>query len=197
LFAVRRQGVISVSVVLRRGVIVVIRGVIVVIWCGHHCTWVGRHRPGGGSFGVAFAGGARSSFVGTRSSFVNPVVVDVGCHSVVVGPRSPLTAWRPCGHLSVVWVVAVRGWVMVVVDGGWCLQAIIVHGWAVFVICGQSSSHCGQSSFVGGWSFLGGRDRRSWVGDGGHRWWCCRSSSWGPAVMGVRHPESSCRCGTP
>jgi len=151
--------------------------------------WAGRHRPGGRSFHIAFAGGARSLFVGARSLFVGPVVVDVGCRSVVVGPRSPLTAWCPCGRSSVVWVVAVRGWVMVIVDGGWCLWAVVVRG--------QSSSLCGQSSFVGGWSFLGGRDRRSWVGDGGRQWWCCRSSSWGPAVTGVHHPESSCRRGTP
>jgi len=135
--------------------------------------------------------------VGAGLSFVAPVVVDVGCHSVVVGPRLPLTAWRPHGRSSVVWAVAVHGWVMVIIDGGWCLRAVVVRGWVVFVVPGQSSSLCGQSSFVGGWSFLGGGDCRSWVGDGGHQWWCCRSSSWGPVVMGIRRPESSCRRGTP
>jgi len=79
---------------------------------------------------------------------------------------------------------------MVVVDGGWCLQAVVVRGWVVFIVRGQLL-------FVGGWSFLGGRDRCSWVGDGGHQWWCCRSLSWGPAVTGVRRLESSCQCGTP
>jgi len=161
-------------------------GVVIVIRHGHCRTWAGRHRPGG----RLFCGGAQSSFVG-------PVVVDVGCHLVVVGPHSLLMVWRPRGHSSVVWAVPVRGWVMVVVDGGWCLQAVVVRSWVVFIIRGQSSSLCGRSSFMGGWSFLGGGDRRSGVGDGGHQWWCCRSSSWGPAVMGVRRPESSCRRGTP
>ena len=108
-FAVRWQGVVSVSVVLRQGVIIIVRGVVIVIRCGHHRTWVGRHRRGGRSFCIAFAGGAQSSFVGAGSSFVGPVVVDVGCHLVV-------------------WVVAVRGWVMVIVDGGWCLQVVVVRG---------------------------------------------------------------------
>ena len=191
-FAVRWQGVVSVGLVLRRGVIVVVRGVIVVIQCGHCRMWVGHHRPGGRLFHIAFAGGAWSSFVGAGSSFVGPIVVDVGCRSVVVGPHSPLMVWCPRGRSSVVWAVAVRGWVMVVVDGGWCLQAVVVHGWVVFVVCGQSSSLCGWSSFMGGWSFLGGRDCCSWVGDGGRRWWCCCSSLWGPAVTGVLRPESSC-----
>ena len=140
-FTVRRQGVISVGIVLRRGVIIVIRGVVVVIQHGHHRTWAGHHHPGGRSFRVTFAGGARSSFVG-------PVVVDVGCRLVVVGPRSPLMAWHPHGHSSVVWVVAIHGWVMVIVDGGWCLWAVVVCGWAAVVV------PCGWSSFVGGgwWS---------------------------------------------
>ena len=130
--------------------------------------------------------------VGAGSSFVGPIVVDVGCRSVVVGPCLPLMAWHPRGHSSVVWAVTVRGWVMVVVDSGWCLQAVLVCGWVVLVVRGQSLSLCGQSSFVGGWSFLGGGDRRSWVGDGGHWWWCCRSSSgkqlsmWN-TLMGVPH----------
>jgi len=81
---------------------------------------------------------------------VGPVVVDVGCR-LVVGPRSPLTVWRPHGRSSVVWAVTVRGWVMVVVDGGWCLQAVVVRGWAVFVVHGQSSSLCGgHHSWVDG-----------------------------------------------
>jgi len=112
-------------------------------------------------FRIAFAGGTWLSFVGTGSSFVGPIVVDVGCHLVVVGPRSPLTVWRPHGHSSVVWVVTICWWVMVVIDGGWCLQVVIIRGWVVFVIHGQLSSLCGWSSFVGGRSFLGGGDHRS------------------------------------
>jgi len=131
--------------------------------------WVGHHRLGGRSFHIMFVGGAQLLFVGARLLFVGPVVVDVGCCSVVVGPCLLLTAWRPRGRSLVVWAVAIRGWVMVIIDGGWCLQAVVVCGWAVFIVHGQSSSLCGWLSFVGGWSFLGGRDRHLWVGDGGCR----------------------------
>jgi len=120
-----------------------------------------------------------------------PVVVDVGCRSVVVGPRLPLTAWHPHGRSWVVWAVAVRGWVMVIGDGGWCLRVVVVRGWAVFVIRGQLSSLCGWSLFMGGWLFLGGRDRCSWVGDGGRQWWCCRSLSWGHGHLSSRKQLST------
>jgi len=62
---------------------------------------------------------------------------------------------------------------------------------------------CGQLLSVGGrqlLSLVGGH--HSWVGDGGHRWWCCHSLLWGHgrslsgkqlstwnALMGVPHQQ--------
>jgi len=119
-----------------------------------------------------------------------PIVVDVGCRSVVVGPRLPLTAWHPHGRSWVVWAVAVRGWVMV---GGVC-------GWLLSV-GGQFSSSGGSCR-----PFVGGRcswvDGCSWVAEIIVRGWGMVVASGGVVVhcrgvMGVCHPESSCRRGMP
>ena len=217
LFAVRQQGVISVSVVLQRGVMVVIQGVIVIIRCGHRRTWAGHHCLGGRLFHVTFAGGTQSSFVGARSSFVGPVVVDVGCRSVVVGPQSPLMVWHPRGHLSVVGGVCRQSLSMggqfsssmgshhpfvgghcSWVDGHSWVVEIVVHGWGMVVISGGVViRHRGA---LRSWAFIVQKAAVDVERPDGHAmsavwWWCCLLGTIAVAVSIVvvsRHCQHCC-----